>query len=316
MKNRLFIIPLLVFLLASCNTAKSRKKHHPSSATSLPDEGEEQGEQNTSSSSSVQQPPEEQHEPYTVGPVSGRDIDQNGKIIGTSYVYDIPVQNYYDSISDSLTVTALLNALNTLNNQKRKKLVGYSGTTGAGFYCDNHGEDGVIFGFYDNTRITKVNSQTVNREHVWPASRTIGGRNEESDPIEQDCLHIRPTNPATNEDRGNLFYGSSSPNFDAGYEIPEFRGEAARIIFYCAIADKQLSIVDQNNISTAVEGKMGKLSDLLRWHIQYPPTANDLYRNSGAQYKQGNRNPFADHPEYACRIWGSTNATTKSICGM
>ncbi|MFA7032566.1 MAG: Ig-like domain-containing protein, partial [Bacilli bacterium] len=32
------------------------------------------------------------------------------------------------------------------------------------------------------------------------------------------------------------------------------------------------------------------------------------------EYLQGNRNPFVDHPEYACKIWGDFNTTTQGIC--
>ena len=59
---------------------------------------------------------------------------------------------------------------------------------------------------------------------------------------------------------------------------------------------------------------MGKLSDLLKWNINYPVLDREKTRNEGAEYLQGNRNPFIDHPEYACKIWGNTNSTTKSIC--
>ena len=75
---------------------------------------------------------------------------------------------------------------------------------------------------------------------------------------------------------------------------------------------------------------MGCLSDMLRWNLAYLPSdttlsGNDdiarraeLNRNDVIQKHasgQGNRNPFIDHPEYACRIWGDTNDTTRSICG-
>ena len=73
---------------------------------------------------------------------------------------------------------------------------------------------------------------------------------------------------------------------------------------------------------------MGKLSDLLKWNLQYAPNRSkdaalalrvEQNRNQiiGIETRgQGNRNPFIDHPEYACKIWGSTNSTTKQICGM
>ena len=69
---------------------------------------------------------------------------------------------------------------------------------------------------------------------------------------------------------------------------------------------------------------------MLRWNLQYSPKdtsftgADDLARRTELNRNeviqndsngQGNRNPFIDHPEYACKIWGDTNATTRQICG-
>ena len=53
----------------------------------------------------------------------------------------------------------------------------------------------------------------------------------------------------------------------------------------------------------------------LKWHLQHPNTERDIRRNNIVYGNQGNRNPFVDHPEYACKIWGNTNSATKSLCG-
>ena len=61
---------------------------------------------------------------------------------------------------------------------------------------------------------------------------------------------------------------------------------------------------------------MGRLSDLLKWNLQNSVNYREFHRQSGGQYLQGNRNAFVDHPEYACKIWGNTNDSTRSICGL
>ena len=38
-------------------------------------------------------------------------------------------------------------------------------------------------------------------------------------------------------------------------------------------------------------------------------------RQDGGEYLQGNRNAFVDHPEFACKIWGTYNQATKQVCG-
>ena len=234
------------------------------------------------------------------------------------------VAEYYSSISDSLSGTELLNALNTLNNQKRVKTMGYDGTKYWGRYTEidwtgKENVQGKMFGFYDNALVKNTwdGQATWNREHVWPKSR--GGNL-----VENDIHMARPASVNINSERGNLYYGSGSSMYDPGQYIAAYRGVAARIIFYCAIAEKSLSLDD----SPSGNYSMGKLSDLLKWNLQYAPSKsadaeltlrieenrnNVIYSMEGLQ---GNRNPFVDHPEYACKIWGTTNSATRSACGM
>ena len=232
--------------------------------------------------------------------------------------------DYYASIGDGLTGTSLINALNKLNGTKRRKTMGYDGLKTWGKYTeiDWTGKDNVegkMFGFYNNALIADHwdNQATWNREHVWPNSKGGGT-------VDGDMFMPRPTSVKINSDRGNMAYAASGA-YDPGQFEVNYRGVAARIIFYCVIANPSLSIVDSTSIGS---NQMGKLSDLLRWNLQYAPSRSanahltlrieqnrnrEMYRNSGLQ---GNRNPFVDHPEYACKIWGNTNSQTKSICGM
>ena len=46
-----------------------------------------------------------------------------------------------------------------------------------------------------------------------------------------------------------------------------------------------------------------KKEDVLRmWHIMDPPDIWEMDRNSLIEQKQGNRNPFIDHPELVERV--------------
>ena len=49
--------------------------------------------------------------------------------------------------------------------------------------------------------------------------------------------------------------------------------------------------------------ELGYLSELLRWHCNYPVSDTERIRNNGVQTWQGNRNPFIDRPQYAKQIW-------------
>ena len=239
---------------------------------------------------------------------------------------------YYSGISDSLTGDSLLNALHTLNSQKRTSTVGYAGFRQFAAKCDIDPDgSGKIIGFYDNKKVGPSwdGGSTWNREHVWPNVRN-------GDLVENDAHMVRPASTSTNSGRGSKGFGTDS--YDPGEYVPYYRGAAARIIFYAAIADTSLKVVDYSFPYDGVSsgnhgydvGTMGSLSDMLRWNLQYSPKDtsftgdNDLARRTelnrneviqNASGGQGNRNPFIDHPEYACKIWGDTNATTRQICG-
>lgn len=287
---------LLSLLLVGCNQTTSSDNTNTSSNTTT----------NTDSSSSSS-------------------INSDSKSNTNSDDYD----GYYSSIDDSDEGTTLLKKLQSLNSLKKSKNVGYKamGTSPSGSfkytdydpstvkYDSNNQPYGTkIISFYSGT-----STSSFNREHVWPNSH--GGNLVEND------IHMpRPTIQSENGSRGNSFYVDgmkhSSNGWDPAMESfgdETYRGDSARIVFYCAIANSQLTLVDVSYSSTSNKNKdykMGKLSDLLKWNLNYNVADREFRRNSGAEYLQGNRNPFIDHPEYACRIWGSTNSTTKKICGM
>ena len=121
-------------------------------------------------------------------------------------------------------------------------------------------------------------------------------------------------------------------SYDPGQYVEYYRGSASRIIFYAAIADLSLGMVDDPlnyHGAGSYPNKMGSISEMLAWNLQYLPSdtsftgANDIARRAELNRNeviqndpagQGNRNPFIDHPEYACRIWGNFNSKTKQIC--
>ena len=248
---------------------------------------------------------------------------------GSSGTTDIPPDpdDYYASISDSLTGNDLLGALRSLNDSKKKSEVGYGsmGTTPSGQfkYTDydpstvQYDEKGQPYGtkiisFYSGNSMTKWN-----REHVWPDTHG-GGR------VENDIHMPRPTLESENGSRGHSFYIEGMKDRKDGWDPAmedfgkeDYRGDSARIIFYCMVANNSLVLVDDKERSSLTKNnEMGVISDMLSWNLRYPVQDREQRRNSGAQYLQGNRNPFIDHPEYACKIWGGTNSNTQKICGM
>ena len=137
-----------------------------------------------------------------------------------------------------------------------------------------------------------------NREHTWPKSR--GGNLFETDPI-----MVRPTFTKDNSDRGNNFYGDASFEWDPGvFGYAHARGEAARIILYCAVTyyDQGVSLSNEPRDETSAR-TMGTLKTLLKWNREYAPNDFEKLVNNRYDEMGYRRNPFVDHPEYADYIY-------------
>lgn len=225
------------------------------------------------------------------------------------YVYVEPNYSgtYYNQISDELRGKDLLLQLDNLLDSTSHPTINftYKGLMSEVFpYTD--GKDGKLYAFY---RGTLASSGSMNREHVWPNSR--GGNY-----VERDPHMVRPTLTSDNSGRGNAFYNESE-NYDPGeFGAYQYRGICARIIFYCAVKAQEngLNLVDKNTDSTSNKS-MGKLSTLLKWNLEYDIDATEIQRNDVLYTKfKHNRNPFIDDRNYACKIWGDTNAETRGVC--
>lgn len=235
--------------------------------------------------------------------------------------------SYYSSIHDSDSGTALLSSLQSLNGRKRRSTVGYGGvgtsiSSSACIYTDydlNYtatDSNGQTYGTKVASFYTKTSATSWNREHMWPNSH--GGNK-----VEGDILHTRPTISTENSSRGNSFYvegmNSGSAGWDpytAGY-AEWVRGECARIILYSVVAYSGFTLSDLNSHSTSNSNPdymMGNMNTLIKWHFAYTPNEYEMNRNNGAEYLQGNRNPFVDHPEYVARIWSDFNSTVSTLC--
>lgn len=225
------------------------------------------------------------------------------------YVYVEPNYSgtYYNQISDELRGKDLLLQLDNLLDSTSHPTINftYKGLMSEVFpYTD--GKDGKLYAFY---RGTLASSGSMNREHVWPNSR--GGNY-----VERDPHMVRPTLTSDNSGRGNAFYNESGIYDPGEFGAYQYRGICARIIFYCAVKAQEngLNLVDKTTDSTSNKS-MGKLSTLLKWNLEYDIDATEIQRNDVLYTKfKHNRNPFIDDRNYACKIWGDTNAETRGVC--
>ncbi len=179
-----------------------------------------------------------------------------------------------------------------------------------------------------------------NREHTW--SKSHGGFGE-SRPAGTDLHHMRPCDATVNSAKGNkdfdeggTLYVDASPYSGYSGNTGNYtdtnsweprdaeKGDVARMIMYMGIRYEgtdtyfDLELVDSVPSTTSGQPLYGKLSTLLAWHEEDPPDSWETRRNNRIWERQGNRNPFIDHPEFAYMLWtpypqGATDIGTGSF---
>ncbi|RLV48076.1 ribonuclease [Nocardioides mangrovicus] len=155
-----------------------------------------------------------------------------------------------------------------------------------------------------------------NREHVWAKSH--GDFGTASGPG-TDIGHLRAADVHVNDERGNLDFdegGSAISDAPGNYADSDSfeprdadKGDVARMILYMSVRwdggdgfpDLEVNQLTGNGSAPHI----GKLSTLLAWNDEDPPSALEISRNEKIYDTwQHNRNPFIDHPEWADVIWG------------
>lgn len=239
--------------------------------------------------------------------------------------------SYYDNLNTDLEGSAFRAELAELITDTHTKYTSYSGLANAFKVADaDPDKNGNVIWFYTGTSVPFSgfggSVGDTNREHVWPKD---GG---DAFPAESgpgsDAHHLRPTETQLNSTRGsknfdevaqtsanvvkengssgygNSAYGADALCYSSGsffYPAKGYRGATARILFYMQTrwGDHNLEFVDGAGSSKTI----GKISTLLKWHLEEPPTEEEIRRNEAVFGLQGNRNPFIDHPEYAAQIY-------------
>lgn len=241
--------------------------------------------------------------------------------------------SYYDNLNTDLEGSAFRAELAELITDTHTKYTSYSGLANVLPQSDADPDiNGNILWFYTGTSVHYTNLSgsslgTTNREHVWP--KDGGDAFPEKSGPGSDAHHLRPTEQSLNSTRssknfdevaqtsanvvkengstsyGNSAYGADALCYSSGsffYPAKGYRGATARILFYVQTRwgdQYNLEFVDSaGNCKT-----LGKISTLLKWHLEEPPTEEEIRRNEVVFGLQGNRNPFIDHPEYAAQIY-------------
>ena len=234
--------------------------------------------------------------------------------------------NYYDGLNTDLRGDDFRDKLASLITSTHKKETTYDGLKR--IYDDSDvdldGKSGMTL-FYTGTVVKSYSAYGANREHVWPKN---GGKAfPASSKCGSDAHHLRPCDQQLNSTRGSYSFGEvaqtagnivkqdGSTTYDnlcykSGsffYPGVGYRGATARILMYVQTRwgnDYNLTFVDGSGSNKTI----GDFDTLYKWHLEEPPTREEIYRNNCVAAIQGNRNPFIDHPEYAYYIYSEAGS--------
>jgi endonuclease I len=184
------------------------------------------------------------------------------------------------------------------------------------------------------------------REHSMPNS-WWGGLNDPSNPQYTDLHHLFPADQYVNNKKSAHPLGQvSSPTWTStngskigpcsypGYTgtvfepIDGYKGDFARAYLY--LATRYMNTIGswvtnypgtdaQYVIDPATNNyKTWFINMLIAWNNNDPVDLKEIDRNNAIYYNtpQHNRNPFIDHPEYVCLIWGASCTSAPVIASI
>jgi endonuclease I len=258
-------------------------------------------------------------------------------VLAAADIYEPPA-NYY-STATATDATLLMQLRTIVSNMTG---VNYGNARYSAPYTDpDPNAAGKILLIYNRASVSEEWSTSPliwNREHIWPDSRLGPGNNDPSASytgIASDQINLRPADPIINGNRGNKPFGldntTGSHSSQGTYYYPgdADAGDVARAQFYMATRWSTLSLTDATIPETGGL-QMGDLSSLINYHFKDVPDTFERRRNHAIYglagenspaitnpYKQSNRNPYVDHPEFAWPIFkpGINNTSQISIAG-
>lgn len=175
--------------------------------------------------------------------------------------------------------------------------------------------------WYGNgSRTESAGSPGADAHNVWPAATDLNSKrgscsfDELNFTTAYKCYEFGRTDWSYGTEGDNDSYvWSTAANYSNGqpgdslYPSRGNRGAIARILMYVATRYRNnttFPVMLHDQALTVNTGRIGKLSTLLKWHYQEPPSAWEIRRNNEVASRwHHDRNPFIDHPEYASRIY-------------
>lgn len=328
-KLKLGVLSIIMLALCACTVptnSSSEDKHSSSIEEPLSSETESSQSSNetsstggsSSNSSSSSSSSENPSSSSSSEPSSSSSSESSSSSSSSTNNNDF--NGYYAAITDNMSGTTLLSALKTIITKNISVSYDWSRYEDADEAMD---DPTCITTIYSRENLKKTahvgSSQSPgqwNREHTFPQSKLDGNSKSDNHIIFASDYKVNGTrsnkilgmvehtsNNQVKDAYGNLTQCYTTSSLFEPVDIA--KGETARATMYASVL-YDLSITE--NISS--------VQLCLEWNISYAPGIEDAKRNDAVFKNQKNRNPFTDHPEYACRIWGNTNSATKTVCGI
>ena len=176
-----------------------------------------------------------------------------------------------------------------------------------------------VFCIYTRHNIPKTNHVSSgyswdkwNKEHIWPQGDWPTSKTDTHNyfACEGEINNQRSSKSFAEGGTRITVHGHQTDCYQTSSTFEpcdDAKGEVARSLMYGAIMyPNDRDLTDMISYELAI-----------KWHLEHPSTERDIRRNNVVyESDQKNRNPFVDHPEYACKIWGTKNSTTKNLCGI
>lgn len=225
----------------------------------------------------------------------------------------------YYAAADGKTGAALKSALHDIISNNAKLSYDEVWTALRDTDEDPNNTNNVILLYTGRSQSKSSNGSGVddwNREHVWAKSH--GNFGTATGPG-TDIHHLRPADASVNSLRSNKDFDLGGSDVaeapgcrtdgDSFEPRDEVKGDVARMIMYMAVryegGDGWPDLEMADRVGTGTNPQLGKMSVLMQWNRQDPPSAFEKHRNEVIFSKyQHNRNPFIDNPAYADAIWG------------
>jgi len=253
----------------------------------------------------------------------------------------VDVTNYYKDVNDSLSGDSLKSKLSTIISGSKSvsydSLEDYMRIADRDWHRSSNVDDAnpyMILLYYTSNDVESKQQlwnhyhtseskfgipdaqQSWDKEHIWAKSNgSLSGDSY------SDLHHLRASDRKNNNTRSNyplanvvsnVSYikdfagnnasklGTSSKGSKVCEPLDQYKGDVARALLYMTVRYSNLQLTNGKDDSG---GKWGYLDELLAWNLLDQPDEFEIRRNSLVQKYQGNRNPFIDHPDYACRIY-------------